>query len=73
MTAVANRQRPQFPPTEPDVDELRLLLDSGEWPPRAAARIGYTQTGLARWLYRHGHRELAHLFDTTHHTGKDKR
>lgn len=45
-----------------DYNELRWLIDSGESPERAAARVGVTPAAAARHFYRHGHIELARQF-----------
>jgi hypothetical protein len=48
---------------EHTLEDLRWLIETGEHPDRIPARLGCSRYGLARWLRREGHPELAVLFD----------
>lgn len=45
------------------VNEVEWLLAGGTWPSNIPSRLGYTASGLERFLRRAGRNDLARKFD----------
>lgn len=45
------------------LDDVSWLLEQGESPAQVAARLAFSPRSLARWLWRHGERQLASRFE----------
>lgn len=55
------------------IEDAEWLLDQGEWPERAARRVGWSLTTMSRMMARHSHRpdlirQVNNIDRSVHHT-----
>ena len=47
----------EYDDTARRLENAEWMLDNGEWPERAAARLGMSMGGMARMMWRHSQRD----------------